>query len=79
MGPGRHAREVTMPQGTIKAYDPKARSGLILDDARNEWAFDWESFRDSGLREFRLGQRVKFVLEGDPPRQRVRRLTIVSL
>lgn len=68
-----------MPQGTIRTYDPETRSGVILDDAKNEIAFDLDSFRESGLREFRLGQRVKFHLEGEPPRQKVRELTIVSL
>lgn len=67
-----------MPQGTIKEYHPGTRSGLILDDAKTEIAFDFESFRTSGLREFRLGQRVKFRLEGEAPRRKVRDLTIVS-
>lgn len=67
-----------MPQGTIKTYNPSTRSGLILDDAKTEIAFDFESFHASGLREFRLGQRVKFRLEGEVPRRKVRDLTIVS-
>ena len=67
-----------MPQGTIRAYNAQSRSGLILDDAKKELAFDFDSFRDSGVREFRLGQRVKFLVEGEPPRQKVRQLTIVS-
>ena len=67
-----------MPQGTVKVYNTQSRSGIILDDARNELAFDAQSFRESGLREFRIGQRVKFALEGEPPRQKVRQLTIVS-
>jgi cold shock CspA family protein len=67
-----------MPQGTIRAYNEQSRSGLILDDGKNELAFDQESFRESGLRELRIGQRVKFSLTGEPPRQKVRDLTIVS-
>lgn len=67
-----------MPQGTIKTYNANTRSGLILDDAKTEIAFDFEAFRTSGLREFRLGQRVRFRLEGEPPRRKVRDLTIVS-
>ena len=45
---------------------------------KNELAFDLDSFRESGIREFRLGQRVKFLVEGEPPRAKVRDLTIVS-
>lgn len=67
-----------MPQGTIRAYNAQSRSGLILDDAKNELPFDWESFKETGIREFRIGQRVKFKVEGQPPRPKVRDLTIVS-
>lgn len=67
-----------MPQGTIKTYNPQTRSGIILDDAKTEIAFDFESFNTSGLREFRLGQRVRFRTEGEAPRMKVRDLTIVS-
>ena len=67
-----------MPQGTIRAYNAQSRSGLIIDDSKNELAFDFDSFHESGIREFRLGQRVKFLLEGDAPRVKVRNLTIVS-
>ena len=67
-----------MPQGTIRMYNAQSRSGLILDDAKNEIAFDQEAFRTTGIRELRIGQRVKFSLAGEPPRQKVRDLTIVS-
>jgi cold shock CspA family protein len=67
-----------MPQGTIRAYNAQSRSGLIMDDAKKEIAFDFDSFRESGVREFRLGQRVKFLVEGEAPREKVRNLTIVS-
>lgn len=67
-----------MPQGTIKTYNAGTRSGIIMDDAKTEIAFDFESFRTSGLRELRLGQRVRFRYEGEPPRRKVRDLTIVS-
>jgi cold shock CspA family protein len=63
-------------QGTIKTFDPKTRTGIVLDDAKNEYGFDEQSYRPSGIRELRLGQRVKFALEGTPPK--VRDLTIVS-
>jgi cold shock CspA family protein len=67
-----------VPQGTIRTYNEQSRSGIILDDAKNEIPFDQESFRNTGIREFRIGQRVKFELDGEPPRQKVRALTIVS-
>ena len=67
-----------MPQGTIRAYNAQSRSGLIIDDAKQELAFDFDSFKESGIREFRLGQRVKFLTEGEAPRAKVRNLTIVS-
>ena len=67
-----------MPQGTIKAYNEQSRSGLILDDAKRELTFDTEAFRNTGIREFRIGQRVRFRLEGEQQRPKVRDLTIVS-
>jgi cold shock CspA family protein len=67
-----------MAQGTIRTYNAKSRSGLILDDAKNEIPFDHQAFRNTGIREFRIGQRVKFNLEGDRSRPKVRDLTIVS-
>lgn len=67
-----------MPQGTIKTYDPENHSGVIFDDAKNEFLYDLDSYRTSGMREFRLGQRVRFSLIGEPGRQKVRDLIIVS-
>jgi cold shock CspA family protein len=67
-----------VPQGTIRAYNAQSRSGLILDDGKNELPFDQEAFRNTGIREFRIGQRVKFNVVGDQPRPKVRDLTIVS-
>jgi 2-phospho-L-lactate guanylyltransferase len=68
-----------MPQGTIKTYDESSRSGVIMDDQKNELAFDAESFGRSGVRMFRLGQRVKYQIVGQGERARVRDLTIVTL
>ena len=64
-----------MPQGTIKSYDERSKSGLLLDDAKNELGFDHEAFRLSGIRLFRLGQRVSYELDGD----RVINLTILTM
>lgn len=69
-----------MPQGTVKSFDPTTGETVILDDELNEHLVDREAFAASGLRELRLGQRVRFEIEteGDD-RQRVTNLNIVSL
>lgn len=67
-----------MPQGTIKTWDRQSRAGVILDDDKNEIRFDYDAYRASGIREFRLGQRVKFRVEGEGRTLKVRDLTIVS-
>ncbi len=64
-----------MPQGTVKAYQHDSRTGTLVDDGLVEHAFDAEAFVASGLRELRIGQRVRFELEDD----RVTQLNIVSL
>lgn len=68
-----------MAQGTIKTYDEQTKSGVILDDAKKEYTFDHEAFRNTGVRLFRLGQRVKFHVIGDGERTKVRDLTLVTL
>ncbi|MGZ4144147.1 MAG: cold-shock protein [Actinomycetota bacterium] len=68
-----------MPQGTIKTYDETSRSGIIVDDGKRELAFDADSFRHSGVRMFRIGQRVKFQIAGQGDRAHVRELTLVTL
>jgi hypothetical protein len=64
-----------MPQGTIKSYDELTKSGVILDDHRNELGFDHAAFKLSGVRLFRLGQRVRYELQGT----RVTDLTILTM
>ena len=67
-----------MPQGTVKGFDPGSGTGSLLDDGLQEHRFDREAFTASGLQELRIGQRVRFELEGgDEPR--VAQLNIVSL
>src|SRR2546426_872934 len=60
-GPRRY-NPGAMPQGTIKDYDPKTRTGLLLQDDRAEVHIDVSSLEGSGLRYLRIGQRVKFDL-----------------
>lgn len=64
-----------MPQGTIKTFDPAARTATLLDDGLVEHAVDAEAVAASGLQELRLGQRVRYELDGE----RVTQLDIVSL
>lgn len=64
-----------MPQGTIKDFNESTKSGVILDDAKQEFAFGHDAFRYTGMRLFRLGQRVKFHLDGE----RVTDLTILTM
>lgn len=68
-----------MPQGTIKGFDPNTHSGSLLDDELRERPFDREAFVASGLQELRIGQRVRFELEGNSDAPRVSHLNIVSL
>jgi 2-phospho-L-lactate guanylyltransferase len=65
-------------QGTIKSYDADSKSGIILDDTKEEQSFDAESFRHSGIRMFRIGQRVKYQVVGHGDKAHVRDLTIVT-
>jgi cold shock CspA family protein len=64
-----------MPQGTIRSFDATTGEGVLLDDELDEHVFDREQMRASGLRELRIGQRMRFVLDGE----RVTQLNIVSL
>lgn len=64
-----------MPQGTIKSYDERTKSGALLDDTKAEFDFDHAAFKNSGVRLFRLGQRVRYELDGD----RVTDLTILTM
>lgn len=68
-----------MPQGTVKSFDPSRGTAVVLDDRLAEHPVDREAFAASGLRELRLGQRVRFELSHDGDDERVTNLNIVSL
>jgi hypothetical protein len=68
-----------MPQGTIKDFDILQHSGSLLDDGLRLHRFDQEAFRASGLRELRIGQRVRFELDDTEDPAKVTHLNIVSL
>jgi cold shock CspA family protein len=65
-----------MPQGTIRDFDHASRTGTLLDDALDEHRFEGRVIDASGLRELRIGQRVRFTLDAE---QRIATLNIVSL
>jgi cold shock CspA family protein len=68
-----------MPQGTVKHFDIETDTGTVLLDNADELTIDAETFAASGLLELRLGQRVRFEVDEDQGRPRMRDLTIVSL
>jgi cold shock CspA family protein len=68
-----------MPQGTVKTFDPATLSGTLLDDHLRERTYDRQTFTASGLQELRVGQRVRFQLEGPDDAARVTQLNLVSL
>ena len=67
-----------MPQGTVKHFDIATKTGTILMDDQAELPIDAESFWASGLLELRLGQRVRFEVEGSGDDRRVQQLNLVS-
>jgi cold shock CspA family protein len=68
-----------MPQGTIRSFDPTTRSGSLLDDALSELRFSGRAMQASGLRELRIGQRVRFTVIGEGDAREIATLNIVSL
>ena len=67
-----------MPQGTVKYFDTATHTATILLDDQEELPVDAATFAASGLLELRLGQRVRFEVEGSGDDRRVRRLNLVS-
>lgn len=67
-----------MPQGTVKNFDLTTKTATILLDDQEELPVDAETFAASGLLELRLGQRVRFDVEGSGDTRRVRDLALVS-
>ncbi len=65
-----------MPQGTIRSFDASTRTGSLLDDSLDEFHFGARAIQASGLRELRIGQRVRFTLD---PSKDVATINIVSL
>lgn len=68
-----------MPQGTIKSFDHGSRSGTLVTDDMTELTYDAATFDASALMELRIGQRVRFEVEGEGDSAQVRNLQLVSL
>ena len=67
-----------MPQGTIRNFDPNARTGDLLMDDRTQVLIDATSLEGSGVRYLRIGQRVKFAIAEEGGRKLARSLRIVT-
>ena len=68
-----------MPQGTIKTFDTQTFSGSLVMDDQTELTFDTDTFAASRLLVLRVGQRVRFDVEGAEDDRQVRNLQIVAL
>lgn len=68
-----------MAQGTVKSFDPETGATVVLTDDLRELHVDPKTFARSGLRELRLGQRVRFEIEETEDGEQVTNLNVVSL
>lgn len=68
-----------MPQGTVKYFDYETNTGTVLLDNQDELPITAETFAASGLLQLRLGQRVRFEVDGTQDSPRLRDLTLVSM
>jgi len=66
-------------QATVSTFDPSTGSGAVLLDDGVELAFDAATFRRSGLRLLRPGQRVRIETVGEGADLEVRGLQILTL
>jgi cold shock CspA family protein len=67
-----------MPQGTIKDYDPRSRTGTLFMDDESEVHIDATSVEGAGIRTLRIGQRVKFDVAEEGGKKMARTLRIVT-
>lgn len=67
-----------MPQGTVKHFDLATKTATVVLDNQEELPIDAETFVTSGLLELRMGQRVRFEVEGSGDTRRLRELNLVS-
>jgi cold shock CspA family protein len=67
-----------LPQGTIKDYDPRSRTGTLFMDDESEVHIDATSVEGAGIRILRIGQRVKFDVAEVSGKKIARTLRIVT-
>jgi cold shock CspA family protein len=67
-----------VPQGTIKDYDPRSRTGTLFMDDESEVHIDATSVEGAGIRTLRIGQRVKFDVAEESGKKMARTLRIVT-
>jgi cold shock CspA family protein len=67
-----------LPQGTIKDYDPRSRTGTLFMDDESEVHIDATSVEGAGIRILRIGQRVKFDVAEVGGKKMARTLRIVT-
>jgi 2-phospho-L-lactate guanylyltransferase len=67
-----------VPQGTIKEYDPRSRTGSLFMDDESEVHIDATSVEGAGIRTLRIGQRVKFDVAEESGKKMARTLRIVT-
>jgi cold shock CspA family protein len=67
-----------LPQGTIKDYDPRSRTGTLFMDDESEVHIDATSVEGAGIRILRIGQRVKFDVAEVSGKKMARTLRIVT-
>lgn len=81
LSPAGHAREGAplMPQANVADFDLETGKGSLLTDDGRRIELPAEAFHASGLRELRLGQRVRYEAEGSGDDERVTSVQLVSL
>jgi cold shock CspA family protein len=67
-----------MAQGTVKEFDPRSSTGVVLMDDRSEVAVEPASIEGSEVRYLRLGQRVDFRVDEREGRRVARDLHLVT-
>jgi 2-phospho-L-lactate guanylyltransferase len=68
-----------MLQGTVKSFDSGTKAAIVVTDARVEYAVPPDAFGRSGLRLLTIGQRVKFLVEGEGDGAKVTYVNILTL